>query len=78
MDNWMLDIMRGYSDQQWNEAGLFTLVNYLKEKDIIDFDDFSKFYEEHFNNILKLVVERDKNNEKEIVSKYKTENKEND
>lgn len=77
MEGLLKEVLQGFSDRQLNEASLFTLVNYLKEKGIIDFEDFSEYYVKNLNNVLKLVVDRDKKHAEEIMSINKNKNTEN-
>lgn len=50
---------------QFSEAVVTTLLNYLRNKKIIDLKDYWKFYEKALPDILNQIIERDKeeNNE---------------
>ena len=65
------EILRGYTSEQFAEALYNTLVNYLVFKNIIDMNDYIKFSEENANKILKLIIARDKEEDKKIIEKFK-------
>lgn len=60
MDDLLGQVLRGYSYEQLNEAMLFTLVNFLKIKGIINFEEFSEFYTTNLNDMLEQIVKRDR------------------
>ena len=65
------ELLRGYTSDQFAEALYNTLVNYLVFKNIIDINDYIKFSEEHANEVLKLIIDRDKEEDKKITEKWK-------
>lgn len=58
-------IVLEFAPHQYSEAVVTTLLNYLKNKEIIDLKDYWKFYEKALPDILNQIIERDKeeNNE---------------
>lgn len=60
----ILEALRGYNAEQYAEALYNTLINYLIAKNIIDFNDYSKFAQEHTDKILKMIIDRDKEENK--------------
>lgn len=73
MDGFLADVLRGYSDEQLNEAMLFTLVNYLKNKGVLDFKEFEEFYTNNLNDMLKGIVERDRKYREKKAEEIKKE-----
>lgn len=54
------DILRGYSNEQYNEAQCTAIMNFLNYKGIIDIKEYIEFYQENFTEILKGIIKRDK------------------
>lgn len=61
------EILRGYNDRQYAEATVTTLATFLVEKGMIDVNDYVQYREEQFQNILKQIVERDK----QVIEEWK-------
>lgn len=67
------DIMKGYTNEQYSEALVNTLINYLSEKGIIDINDYIDYYTKNNTKILEKIIERDRAISKEAYEKYKKE-----
>ena len=67
------DIMKGYTKEQYSEALVSTLINYLSEKGIIDINDYFDYYSKNNLKILEKIIERDKDISKKTYEKYKKE-----
>lgn len=63
------DILKGYSSEQYSEAILYLIVNFLKEKGMIDMKEFMEYHKNNLNNILEQIVERDRKIAKEKIDK---------
>ena len=61
---------RGFTEEQYTRANISVLVNYLSSKNIIDSQDFYKYYENNIEDIIDKIVENDK---KEYKEKYNKE-----
>lgn len=70
-----MEILRGYTSEQFSEALFHLLVNFLISKGIIDSNELQEFSDENFTKILKSVIEADK--EKALMSINKNKNEEN-
>lgn len=68
------DVMKGYTNEQYSEALVSTLINYLSEKGIIDINDYFDYYSKNNPKILEKIIERDRVISKETYEKYKKEN----
>lgn len=53
-------ILRGYSSEQYSEALMYIIVNFLKEKGILDIQEFKEYHKNNLNDLLNQIVERDK------------------
>ena len=67
------DVMKGYTNEQYSEALVSTLINYLSEKGIIDINDYFDYYSKNNPKILEKIIERDRVISKETYEKYKKE-----
>ena len=65
------DVMKGYTNEQYSEALVSTLINYLSEKGIIDINDYFDYYSKNNPKILEKIIERDRAKAKEAYEKYK-------
>lgn len=72
--DWM-EILRGYTSEQFSEALFHLLVNFLISKEIIDKDEFQQFSDENFQKILENIVKTDR--EKALTSINMNKNEEN-
>ena len=63
------DILKGYSSEQYGEALLYLIANFLKEKGLIDMQEFQEYHKNNLNNLLKQIVERDERLTKEKIDK---------
>lgn len=54
------EIMRGYSDKQESEADIYTLINFLIFKGLIDGAEFTEYYDSNFQTMRDSIVERDR------------------
>lgn len=54
------EMMRGYSDKQESEADVYTLINFLIFKGLIDGAEFTEYYDNNFQTVRDSVVERDR------------------
>ena len=68
-------ILRGYSSEQYSEALMYIIVNFLKEKGLIDMQEFKEYHKNNLNNLLNQIVERDKKEAEERIKDLKGENK---
>lgn len=78
MDSWLAEVLRGYTSEQYAEALFQLTIDYLRLHGIIDVEDFNEFTGDRFEDILKAIVERDRQKSKEIVDKYKAKEEVND
>lgn len=69
------EILRGYTTEQYAETLFQVMVNFLLSKGIIQQDEFQKFVDENFNDILQKVIDRDR--EKHLTSINKDKSAEN-
>lgn len=69
------EILRGYSTGQYAETLFQVMVNFLINKGIIEQDEFQKFVDENYNDIMKKIIDRDR--EKHLMSINKDKNNEN-
>ena len=67
------DILRGYSSEQYTEAMLYIMANFLKEKGLIDMKEFQEYHINNLNEVLNKIVERDKEAAKEKLEALKSE-----
>lgn len=65
------DILRGYSSEQYAEAMVCVIANFLKEKGLIDMNEYHEYYAKSFNEVLNMIVERDRKISKEKYEKIK-------
>lgn len=70
-----MEILRGYTSEQFSEALFHLLVNFLISKEIIDKDEFQQFSDENFQKILENIVKTDR--EKALTSINMNKNEEN-
>lgn len=66
------DILRGYSGEQYSKAIVETLTQFLISKNIITSDEVKEYFKDNFNNILNLIVERDREEVKRETEEYKS------
>lgn len=62
------EMMRGYSDKQESEADIYTLINFLIFKGLIDGAEFTEYYDSNFQTMRDSIVERDR---QEVEKKHK-------
>lgn len=67
------DILKGYTSEQYTEASVNTLINYLAEKGLIDINDYIDYHAVNSSKTLEHIVERDNAKAKEAYEKYKQE-----
>ena len=67
------DVLKGYTNEQYSEALVSTLINYLSEKGIIDINDYFDYYSKNNPKILEKIIERDRAISKKTYEKYKKE-----
>ena len=65
------DILRGYSSEQYAEAMVCVMANFLKEKGLIEMNEYHEYYAKNFNEGLNMIVERDRKINKEKLEKLK-------
>ena len=65
------DILKGYSSEQYTEAVVCVMANFLQKKDLIDIAEFNEFYTNNLNNILNKIIERDNKINKEKLEALK-------
>lgn len=65
------EILNGYSNEQYSEALVYILANFLKEKGIINMQEFQKYHKSGINELLNKIVERDKKEAQERIEKLK-------
>lgn len=46
------DVLRGYTSEQYAESLHNTLLNYLRDKGILNFQDYQNYINENFKEIL--------------------------
>lgn len=64
-DSLIEDYWRGYTYQQHAKALYETLLNYLIKNNIINEEDYRKYEKENFDDMLALVIEKDKKEREE-------------
>lgn len=69
------DILRGYSSEQYSEALVETLVQLLVSKDLISNGETKEYYKNNFNEILQLIIKRDREESKKKYEEYNAEQK---
>lgn len=67
------EILRGYTDRQYAEALVDTLITFLVDKNIISAGEYVSYRKEHFNDILEKIIKRDREELEEWIKK-KSEN----
>lgn len=65
------DILRGYSSEQYTEAMIYIVANFLKEKGLIDMKEFQEYHKNNLAEALKQIIERDKEIAKEKIEALK-------
>ena len=69
------DIFSEFSDEQYTRANISLLIKYLEEKNIINSEEFWKYYENNIKDMLEEVEEIDRKERekaiKEFEEKYK-------
>lgn len=65
------DILRGYSAEQYSESMIYLLVNFMKEKEMINIEEFKEYHKNNLNNILNQIVERDRKEAEEKINELK-------
>lgn len=66
-------ILRGYSSKQYSEALMYIIVNFLKEKGIINIEEFKEYHKNNLNDLLNQIVERDRKEAEERINQLKGE-----
>lgn len=69
-------ILRGYSSEQYSEALMYIIVNFLKEKGLIEMEEFKEYHKNNLNDLLNKIVDRDKKEAKKQINKLKGESNE--
>ena len=73
----MFDIFNCFSDEQCTRANISVLANYLASKNIINLEDFYKYYEKNIKIVLEKIVETDRKEFEKAYKEYtKNHNKE--
>ena len=67
------NIIKGYSDEQYSEALTYIMANFLKEKGIINMQEFQEYHKSNINELLNEIVERDKKEAQEKINKLRGE-----
>lgn len=67
-------ILRGYSSEQYSEALIYIMANFLKEKGIINMQEFQEYHKNNLNELLNKIVERDKKEAQEKINELKGDN----
>ena len=67
-------ILRGYSSEQYSEALMYILVNFLKEKGMIDIQEFKEYHLNNLNDMLNKIVDRDKEEARKSLEKLEGTN----
>lgn len=70
------EILKGYSSEQYTEAMIYIVANFLKEKGLIDMKEFQEYHRKNLNELLNKIVERDKKTIEEKAKKIKGESNE--
>ena len=61
------EYLRGFTSEQYSLALFNTLLNYLQMKELIDIDEYKEFQSQHFELVLKSIIEYDEQEKKKKV-----------
>lgn len=64
-------ILKGYSSEQYGEALMYIIVNFLNEKGLINMQEFKEYHKNNLNELLNKIVDRDKKEVEERINKLK-------
>ena len=73
--NEIREFLRGYTDEQFTIANISLLAAYLSEKNIINQEDFKKFYEANINETINATKEAQNKIIDDSIKKYNNERK---
>lgn len=70
------EYFRGFTSEQYSLALFNTLLNYLQMKELIDIDEYKEFQSQHFELVLKSIIEYDEQEKKKKVEEIEKSMKE--